>query len=291
MNFTKEEIRSARSVDLAGFLTSRFPENYRKIGNSLVERDNKSLSIRFGYTGYLDFATGERGNSVDYLTNRLHYSLPDAVKMLNQYAGQASSLPACPHRPFSMPVPADQPFSRVRDYLLEVRLIPVSFTDELIRKGLLYQEEHTGNAVFANPEGDYCELRGTYRNETRPFHGCRKASPNRFWYYNDCDDVKPVRVYICEAAIDAISLKLLMSVRGPIYFPCVFVSIGGVANQQTIDRIKSRAPTILAVDNDDAGEQCRKRNPELDYIIPGGKDWNEDWIAEYSVILNEPPIR
>lgn len=33
---------------------------------------------------------------------------------------------------------------------------------------------------------------------------------------------------------------------------------------------------VIAVDNDDAGERRRKENPDLPFIIPVYKDWNED---------------
>ena len=61
----------------------------------------------------------------------------------------------------------------------------------------------------------------------------------------------------------------------------MFCSIAGVANQQRIDRIKAGMDaagleTVLAVDNDEAGEQCRQRNPECKHIVPKNKDWNDD---------------
>ena len=58
--------------------------------------------------------------------------------------------------------------------------------------------------------------------------------------------------------------------------PAAYVSIGGVANQRTIDRLKRKHGVVLAVDNDPAGEECRKRNPDLPAVIPDRKDWNED---------------
>ena len=48
--------------------------------------------------------------------------------------------------------------------------------------------------------------------------------------------------------------------------------------QPAIDRLKRHTRVILAVDNDDAGSECRKRNAELESIIPNHKDWNEDLL-------------
>ncbi len=48
--------------------------------------------------------------------------------------------------------------------------------------------------------------------------------------------------------------------------------IGGVANQQRIDAIKADMaaaglPTVIAVDNDAAGADCRKRNPDCKSLL------------------------
>ena len=62
--------------------------------------------------------------------------------------------------------------------------------------------------------------------------------------------------------------------------PAYYISIAGVAKQPAIDRLKqSNLDLILAVDNDAAGQKCRDRNSELGYILPTGKDWNEDLQA------------
>ena len=140
----------------------------------------------------------------------------------------------------------------------------------LIQEDLLYQDLR-GNAVFADPDESYCEIRGT--ESGNHFHGCRKRAVDRFWYF--LTNPKPEVVYICEAAIDALSLMLIHRKEGK-NAPAAYVSIGGVANQRTIDRLKRKPEAVLAVDNDRAGEECRKRNPDLPALIPVGKDWNED---------------
>ena len=85
-------------------------------------------------------------------------------------------------------------------------------------------------------------------------------------------------VYICESSIDAVSLYLLQK-QGGLEEPAAYVSIGGVANQQTIDRISHSVRAVLAVDNDEAGQKCRDRNANLEAILPVRKDWNEDLVA------------
>lgn len=36
--------------------------------------------------------------------------------------------------------------------------------------------------------------------------------------------------------------------------------------------------TVLAVDNDDAGDLCRQRNPDCHAFVLTLKDWNADWL-------------
>ena len=80
----------------------------------------------------------------------------------------------------------------------------------------------------------------------------------------------------CEGAIDAISLYLIHLQTGVSVKNKAYCGIAGVAKQQTIEKIQSRLPVVLAVGNDTAGEQCRARNIDLESVIPHTKDWNED---------------
>lgn len=83
---------------------------------------------------------------------------------------------------------------------------------------------------------------------------------------------------MCEGAIDAISLYILHQ-RFGYRDPALYISIGGVAKQSAIDRIKRQICTVIAVDNDTAGDECRYRNKDLQVLIPQKKDWNEDLMT------------
>ena len=276
---SKEEILQARTADLWSYIVTNYDDLFKHEGNSLSLKSNPSLYIKKGVPGFHDFSTGEHGNSIDFLLLYLGYrSFQDAVRALSgEYTPRNSpekTIPTrSPAKSFSLPPAADPPFSRVFAYL-QSRSIPDSMIQDLIQNKLLYQDTPYGNAVFVTPGKDYCELRGTFTRTASPFHGCRKISANRFWYYKH-GTTYPEIAYITEGAIDAISLFLLFEKAG-LKIPSVFISIGGVSNQQTITRIKSRIPTVLAVDNDEAGEHCRQKNPDLPFIIPTNKDWNED---------------
>ena len=67
-HFNREELKQARMTDLYDFLMKHHRSEFRMDGNSLHPVHNGSLSIKKGYHGFKDFATDEKGNSVDFLT-------------------------------------------------------------------------------------------------------------------------------------------------------------------------------------------------------------------------------
>lgn len=280
----KEQINLARKTDLHRFMLARHASLVQRVGTSICLKTNHSLYIKSGYNGFKDFATGETGNGIDFLIHHLGYSFQDAVLALADghetvlADGHTSTVKPVPRRSIDLPEAAPLPHSRMYAYLLR-RGIPLPIINRLARSGIAYQQEETGNIVFVTPEHDYCELRGTFTYTEKPFHGCRKVSADRFWYILDgTEKGKPKTTYITEAAIDAISLMVIQSTRHPTEC-AAFVSIGGVTNYAAIDRIARHIHTVLAVDNDAAGEACRERYPYLPHIIPVHKDWNEDLLS------------
>lgn len=155
------------------------------------------------------------------------------------------------------------------------------FTDEVIdrlmEQGLLYQDENR-NAVFRSSAGDFYESRGTWSG--KPFHQCGKMTSDCFWAF--VPGISPNKAYICEGAIDAVSLYLL-HLRNGSPTNNAYCGIAGVANQQAIEKIKQWLPAVIAVDNDAAGEQCRIRNADLPTVIPQHKDWNEDLFLTHTM--------
>lgn len=270
MYVTKEQIRQARKANLADYLLREYPADVKIVGNSLCLRKNPSLYVKKDVPGYQDFATGEHGNSIDFLTQHLNYSFLDAVNTLCELSSFPNSKTAVTRASFRLPERAQPPFDRVITYLTG-RGIPLETVMFLIQKKLLYQDSPYGNAVFVSPDEDYCEIRGTSGTH---FHGCRKKRSDLFWYL--LTNPKPETAYVCEASIDTVSLMLIHRAQRKMD-PAVYISIGGVTNQQAIDRLRRKKLTVvLAVDNDLAGDKCRQRNLDLTALIPRNKDWNDD---------------
>lgn len=281
ISVTKEQISIARKTDLYRFLLEEHSSEVYREGNSIRLRNNRSISIKIGYFGYYDFADSSSGNSIDCLVKHFGYTFVEAVKALSERSSNKSELPC--EESENASIGKFERFSNgsrnMFAYLMKIRQIPAKVIYKLINDRLIFQEEKYNNIVFVNQDENFAEIHGT-KSFGRTFHGIAKGSDkSAFWAFKSYHIDSAVRkVFICESAIDAISLHCLHQVENftPNYMYC---SIAGVSNQQKIDSIKScvDSEVILAVDNDSAGEKCRERNSDLKAEIPILKDWNEDW--------------
>lgn len=284
MQVSKDQIRSARSADLFKFCQTNHQNLFELVSNSLRFCQNHSISIKQGYSGYFDFATGEKGNSLDFLTKHLGYNFTNAVCALNGEAFSKVELYVNENKK-TMPetiskfTPPQKNIhnNNVLAYLNQSRKISTSTIDRLIYLELLYQDNRN-NCVFINYERDFAELRGT--NTYKPFHGIVNNSRyDGYWSYDlSYFTGGAVNIIICESAIDAISLFELHKLSGNIYDNVAYCSISGVQKQSAIDRLNQNHVVYIAVDNDQAGQICRNNNKDLKYLIPHHKDWNEDLV-------------
>lgn len=272
MNFTTEQLERARNANLYLYMKTHHPELIKGgERGSIRPTFNPSISIKKDASWFKDFSTGKGGNAVTFLTDHLNYGMVEAVLSLCEVE---TSIPAISSKPLkrdgSFPEATSGNFSRLFAYLLS-RGIDKSIIQMLVRVKLMYQSKQFANIIFINKERDFAESRATIEG-IRP-HGCYGNNPKGFWYFMRPGKTPPNKVYICESAIDAISLY---QIRNEDAF---YISINGVDKQAKIDLIKEKSAkrqVIIAVDNDKAGQACRDRNPELNYIVPQAKDWNED---------------
>lgn len=312
-------VRRARRVCLYDFLLSQHPGDVAREGDSLRLRCDHSVSIKTGYAGYTDFSDDSTGNAIECLQNYFDYSFTDAVAALCLFDGMtqdeiSAPEPRCrpqeapgaaqtprpretpqdapgrpqeppqdPPRVLIPPEPLQGQYRQLYAYLTQQRGIPPAMVQQLIDWGLLYQAQEHNNAIFIDPARTFAEYRGT--NSFVPFHRVDFSDPAAFWWFKAHGPESIATVaYICEGAIDAISLYLLRLNSMPLTENGLYCSIGGVANQQRIDCIKAGmaaagCKTVIAVDNDEAGEKCRQRNPDCPALIPRLKDWNADLTA------------
>lgn len=282
--------RRARKVPLALFLNTVHPGELQPIARGRYRKATRhAVKVNEGISGFQDWGSGEKGNSVDYLTEYLEYTFVDAVRVLCAFSDgytegsvpmatctANSSLPTC-RSEFSMPEPTDGSYRQLFAYLTQTRKIPVEMVNRLVHDGLLYQAKNGpgcyNNIVFASVEGNYYEMRGT--NTEKKFHRSQGKNGDECWYFTGQGQTRPVRIYVTEGAIDAISLYVLHPETDSMY-----TAIGGAGKQKAIDRLKTfQIPVIIATDNDEAGDDCRMRNPDCATIRPLSHDWNDDLRA------------
>ena len=139
---------------------------------------------------------------------------------------------------------------------------------------MLYQDKHN-NCVFIG--SDYGEIRGT-DPEKRFVRQCTGSKSTAYWML--MTGTQPKAAYICESAIDAMSLCTLHHSK-PDAPTAVYCSVGGAGKYSAIDAIIRAAAdmgieAVLAVDSDEAGDRCARHYPDVRRITPpSGKDWND----------------
>ena len=314
---TKEQYDYAVHIDLADWLLRHYPSQVELKYGSVLLLANEHIAVKYnaGYSGYINFRTGKTGNSVDYLMNFLGYDYPSAVIALCE--GEAApQLPAY-SRPVPVITQSDAPtllpdaadsYKNVFAFLTKTRHIPADVVTEMMHRRILYQDKNR-NCIFINPQKNYYEVRGTntyadarckkrescpefcsgchswcthmetcpnYQKD--PFHGKGKnVAKHKFWYYlNSSEPV--VNIYVCEAAIDAVSLYVIQRNNG-ITTPSAYISIGGVNNTGTINDLLcnyTKKNILIATDTDDPGNAVREKFNTLSSISPVTHDWNDD---------------
>jgi hypothetical protein len=169
---------------------------------------------------------------------------------------------------FRIPAQADSNDIAI-NYLLG-RGISEDLINNLITAEYIYQDR-LDNVIFLNRERSFYELRGTKGIKYHRNLDSSLDNTNFFYFNRPYMTGSATKIYICESAIDALSLYELLGESA------VYASISGIGNQQRIDRIKQlQIEPILAFDNDIPADKARERNADLKAIIPeGAKDWNE----------------
>ena len=288
---TQEQISTARHVQPFEFMSYNYPNEIVADGpNAARLISNRSVTMKKGLELYMDWSgSQDQGNTIDLLMMLFGYDFVTAVTEICQHIPPSSSKVSTtsskktnqsPASALLLPPKADS-FSRMYAYLIKTRKIKPEIINRLVYNGLIYQEADHSNIVFVNYTHTFAELRGS--NSFVPFHQVQCAVPEDYWSFQADPSSDPDVAFVCEGAIDAISLYQLHQVNPPAT-NAMYCSIGGVANQQRIDKIKAdmeeiEGKTIIAVDNDNAGAKCRERNQDCAAIIPTYKDWNEDVIS------------
>lgn len=271
--YTEEQLAVARTTDAYDFLLSRHAGQVKKEGAYLRIPHHGGVLVHKGYYGYYDSTNNKHGNSVDLLMTYFGYGLKEAVEVLagaSETPVKSSDKPEPIKHYAGMPKPIEGSYRRVFAYLIKNRGLPKNIVSDLVHRRILYEDEKH-NAVFISGDRKIAEVRGT--SSYTDFKSTRRTEPNGFWWYQPTEN-EAETVYICESAIDAVSLYLLIQDKHGVY-----VSMAGIGNRQVIDRIRKKKPVFICTDNDKKGQVVRDEYSDLPNLIPRLKDWNEELKA------------
>ncbi|MCL6479501.1 MAG: DUF3991 and toprim domain-containing protein [Peptococcaceae bacterium] len=286
MLFSRDTIIKARRADLVQYLRlkgydlKKEGKNWRVPGyGGLVVRDNS----------FYHFSTNLGGNSLDFCLQILKIPFCQAVLELIEVpaiavdrivSGSGKKL----MKELEMPARFRNEH-RVIAYLTKTRMLPAGLVVDLIRMGLLYQDEK-GNCVFVcKDEAGLARgaiLAGTVSSVN--WKGLAAGSDTSYgWWWPPLETEVAECLAVVESPVDAISLAVI---NPDIRFSHI-LALGGLhkeALEGFLERINVRN-IVLALDDDLWGRKAAwcwsewllRHGYNVVYISPGGqaKDWNE----------------
>lgn len=311
---TDEQIERARSIDLVQFLQQYEPPGeLKRIGRSWTLKSHDSMRISAdGRWNWFSQSKGG-GDAIGFLQAVHGMSFQDAVRTL---AGEDyTSIPAAQSRSqakpptradFELP-PRNDNNRRVFAYLRS-RGIDAEIINRCIKSNQLYEEADHHNAVFVgldeNNDAKYAFMRGTITGSTFRLESAGSDKSCGF-----CLRGRGSNLYVCEAAIDALSVATLRKQAGLDWRNDSYLALGGVTTSQeklpaALERTLknfSFKRIVICFDNDAAGQTAARRvftmlrqqfpnKFEVKSCVPREKDFNEQLCVK---LQNEgkPPTR
>ena len=263
----KQLLSMCRNVDLYDFLLEFSPEEWTKESSKYLRHKEHSSCIVTKNKGYVWNSHNLKGrNPIDFLIVFYNFSFFQAVQAVKSHIIYFNAV--VPNNEYtanhSFKI-AKKPWAELFSYLCIERNLEKNIIERLVNnhKILLTAFGKHKNICFYDDNTEHYECIGIGSE--------RFKQVSDGIYYWSFGNIKQ-KAYICESAIDAISLYQLLKEQA------TYISIAGsVTRNKIIDKIiKNYDEVILAVDNDSAGNKVAAGYPDLKRIIPMNKDWNED---------------
>ena len=220
MRVSKDEIASARTIDLLTYMQKHNPNNLERVShNEWALKNHSSLKISNGFWYWFTKEVGGK-TALDYLIKVEGVKFIEAVKHLNGLQGISIADPSPgktnkfipkeiqKQKKFELPKRAGH-VRNVYAYLRS-RGISARCINKCLNNKSLYQDTNN-NAVFVgfkeNSEPGYAFKRGT--NTYKEFWGEQKGSSKEYGFAIKGENSKALKVF--ESAIDALSYYTLFS--------------------------------------------------------------------------------
>lgn len=221
-NAIKEKISITEYAAMLGYHVKQISSDRY----TLLEHD--SMAIKFDKSGMEYFIWNSRGiggsvidfamaihdvdkeTAIKTLRNYLHSRTPEQIDDTNRRKKIQAAHSMKP-KSLEMPPPCEGAFRKVYAYLSKSRGIEAEIVSSLMKNRQLYQDER-GNAVFVGFDYDGREKYAFKRssNTNIPYRGEATGSNKSVGFSMGLVDRTPRRLFVTEAAIDALSLKSLI---------------------------------------------------------------------------------
>ena len=292
MRITDEQKERANLVNLPQFLMSH-GFDLKKVGKEYVWKEHDSLHIKDNGPGecgqWFRFSENKGGDNIGLLREYMDMSFIDAVEALT---GELIDRTYTPSRTYeSKPVQqtarelslaeADN-CRRVFAYLCKTRGLDYDMLSALVKKGIISQEEKTGNVLFKyyDDRGKVIGAEKVGTSTEHKFKGIATGSVGGHGF----EVVRGTgeKAFFFESAIDMLSYLQMHSKE---LDNCRLVSMMGVKPSIVLDTMLrhniAAENVFLCSDNDTAGNEFAQRlqeqYPDMKRIITPDtyKDWND----------------
>lgn len=292
MRITDEQKERANLVNLPQFLMSH-GFDLKKVGKEYVWKEHDSLHIKDNGPGergqWFRFSENKGGDNIGLLREYMDMSFIDAVEALT---GELIDRTYTPSRTYELK-PVQQTAMelslaeadncrRVFAYLCKTRGLDYDMLSALVKKGIISQEEKTGNVLFKyyDDQGKAIGAEKVGTSTEHKFKGIATGSAGGHGF--EVVHGTGEKAFFFESAIDMLSYLQMHSKE---LDNCRLVSMMGVKPSIVLDTMLRHniAPenVFLCSDNDTAGNEFARRlqeqYPDMKRIITPDtyKDWND----------------
>lgn len=292
MRITDEQKERANLVNLPQFLMSH-GFDLKKVGKEYVWKEHDSLHIKDNGPGergqWFRFSENKGGDNIGLLREYMDMSFIDAVEALTGEHIDRTYTPSHTYEPKPVQQTARElslaeadNCRRVFAYLCKTRGLDYDMLSALVKKGVISQEEKTGNVLFKyfDTDGKVIGAEKVGTSTEHKFKGIATGSAGGHGF--EVVHGTGEKAFFFESAIDMLSYLQMHSKE---LDNCRLVSMMGVKPSIVLDTMLRHniAPenVFLCSDNDTAGNEFARRlqeqYPDMKRIITPDtyKDWND----------------
>lgn len=292
MRITDEQKERANLVNLPQFLMSH-GFDLKKVGKEYVWKEHDSLHIKDNGPGergqWFRFSENKGGDNIGLLREYMDMSFIDAVEALTGEHIDRTYTPSHTYEPKPVQQTARElslaeadNCRRVFAYLCKTRGLDYDMLSALVKKGVISQEEKTGNVLFKyfDTDGKVIGAEKVGTSTEHKFKGIATGSVGGHGF----EVVRGTgeKAFFFESAIDMLSY---LQMHDQELDNCRLVSMMGVKPNIVLDTMLrhniSPENVFLCSDNDTAGndfaQRLQEQYPDMKRVITPDtyKDWND----------------